>query len=152
MNDIRYIHTNIVARDWRNLVRFYREVFACEPVPPERDIRGDWLSRGTGVAGARIRGIHLRLPGHGENGPTLEIFSYDRMEARPAAAANRLGLGHLAFQVSDCRTLRERVLAGGGADLGELVTHEIPGVATLTFTYMTDPEGNILEIQSQGPS
>jgi len=148
MNSIRYVHTNIIARDWRKLARFYREVFACEPVPPERDIRGEWLSRGTGVAGARIRGQHLRLPGYGENGPTLEIFSYDRMEARPEAAANRLGLGHLAFEAGDCRELRKRVLAAGDADLGELVTHEIPGVGMLTFIYMTDPEGNILEIQS----
>jgi predicted enzyme related to lactoylglutathione lyase len=151
MSSISYVHTNIIARDWRKLARFYREVLACEPVPPERDIRGNWLSRGTGVPGAAIRGIHLRLPGHGENGPTLEIFSYDQMKEKPPAAANRLGLTHLAFQVTDCRAVREQVLAAGGADLGELVTHAIPGVGRLTFIYMTDPEGNILEIQSHDP-
>ena len=147
MSSIRYMHTNIIARDWRKLVRFYQEVFACEPVPPERDIREDWLARGTGVPGARIRGIHLRLPGHGEEGPTLEIFQYTHMEKKPATAANRQGLAHLAFQVEDPGATRTRVIAHGGADLGELVTHAIEGVGTLTFIYMTDPEGNILEIQ-----
>jgi predicted enzyme related to lactoylglutathione lyase len=148
MNSIRYAHTNIVARDWRRLAAFYREVFACRPVPPERDIRGDWLARGTGVPAAHIRGIHLRLPGHGESGPTLEIFSYDRTEEKPPSAANRPGLGHLAFAVPDCEAMREKVLARGGADLGELVSHRLEGVGTLTFIYMTDPEGNILEIQN----
>ena len=35
----RYVHTNLIARDWRELARFYVEVFGCELVPPERDSR-----------------------------------------------------------------------------------------------------------------
>jgi hypothetical protein len=38
--EIRYAHTNLVARDWRALSQ-------------------------------------LRLPGHGPEGPTLEVFSYE---------------------------------------------------------------------------
>jgi len=30
-----YVHTNLIARDWERLVRFYSEVFGCEPKPPE---------------------------------------------------------------------------------------------------------------------
>ena len=33
---IRYAHTNLIAKDWRSLARFYIEVFGCEPAGPER--------------------------------------------------------------------------------------------------------------------
>jgi hypothetical protein len=38
--DARYGHTNLIAREWRGLARFYEEVFGCAPVPPERDYSG----------------------------------------------------------------------------------------------------------------
>jgi len=28
----RYVHTNVVARDWRKLAGFYTRVFGCKPV------------------------------------------------------------------------------------------------------------------------
>lgn len=93
----RYTHTNLVASDWRTLARFYQDVFGCTPVPPERDYAGPALDAGTGIRGARLRGVHLRLPGYGEIGPTLEIFEYEPMEARPPFAINRPGYGHIAF-------------------------------------------------------
>ncbi len=72
----RYAHTNIVAKDWKRLAAFYREVFGCIAVPPERNLSGGWLDRATGIEGAHLAGIHLRLPGCGQAGPTLEIFQY----------------------------------------------------------------------------
>ena len=148
---IKYVHTNIISDDWAALARFYQLVFDCEPVPPARDLQGDWLEAGTGVEGAHLEGMHLRLPGHGADGPTLEIFQYHHnAPGPPTPAANRRGYGHLAFLVDDVSALREAVLAHGGADLGRVVSSQVPGVGTLTFTYMTDPEGNILEIQSWG--
>jgi hypothetical protein len=65
MIEARYVHTNIVARDWRRLAYFYEAVFGCTPVPPARDLSGPELERATGIAGVRIRGVHLRLPGTG---------------------------------------------------------------------------------------
>jgi len=145
---MRYAHTNIVAENWEKLAEFYQRVFACVPVPPVRDLSGEWLDRASGVRGAHLRGMHLRLPGHGNNGPTLEIFSYSEMEGKSAPAANRKGFGHIAFQVDDVSAARANVLANGGTDLGQPVEVEIPAVGRLTFLYMTDPEGNILEIQN----
>jgi predicted enzyme related to lactoylglutathione lyase len=147
---VRYVHTNLVARDWRQLVRFYVELFDCTPVPPERDLEGDWLAEGTGVPNARIRGMHLLLPGHGENGPTLELFEYDPAEERPAIAPNRPGFGHIAFEVPDVAAVREAVLAAGGSAVGATIRREIPGVGAITFAYLADPEGNIIEVQSWG--
>src|SRR6185436_9992827 len=82
--DARFGHVNLVAADWRLLADFYERVFGCVFVPPERDLGGPVLEAGTGVPGATIRGAHLRLPGLGENGPTLEIFQYGAEPERPA--------------------------------------------------------------------
>src|SRR5687768_2663978 len=98
---IRYGHTNIVAADWRRLAAFYADVFGCQMVPPERSLSGEWLAAGTGVRGAALQGVHLRLPGCGPDGPTLEIFQYQEMLEAPSAAGNRRGFGHIAFMVDD---------------------------------------------------
>jgi len=37
---LRFVHTNIVARDWERLAEFYVRVFGCTPVPPERCLSG----------------------------------------------------------------------------------------------------------------
>lgn len=147
MTAIRYAHTNLIARDWRKLADFYMRLFDCIPVPPERDIADAALARATGLPNAHLRGIHLRLPGHGENGPTLELFDYTELARREPPAANRPGYGHLAFQVPDVAAKHAEVLAAGGAALGEIVTFTLPGLPPLTMAYMQDPEGNIIEIQ-----
>jgi hypothetical protein len=38
-----YVHTNLIAHDWRALAEFYQQVFGCVPVPPERDLSGPLL-------------------------------------------------------------------------------------------------------------
>ena len=143
----RFAHVNIVARDWRALARFYEQVFGCTPVPPERSLSGPWLDSAIGLEAARIRGIHLRLPGYGDDGPTLEIFQYDEMESGSKTAINRPGLTHLAFAVDDVKAALGALLAAGGGTVGEITTVEVAGVSTITFVYATDPEGNILELQ-----
>ena len=143
----RYVHTNIVAKDWRALARFYQQVFGCEVILPERDHHGPWVQRATAVPDAQVRGAHIRLPGWGEDGPTLEIFEYNHLADSPAPAINALGLAHIAFSVDDVQSARRAVLEAGGSDYGEVVTTPVPGAGTITLVYMTDPEGNILELQ-----
>jgi catechol 2,3-dioxygenase-like lactoylglutathione lyase family enzyme len=146
--DARFGHVNLVARDWRALAAFYERVFGCVLVPPERDFSGPELSAGTGVADAALRGVHLRLPGLGPDGPTLEIFEYaEELDAMPPAA-NRPGFGHLAFAVADVGAARRVVLASGGQWIGEVVTLQVADGRHVTWAYVTDPEGNILELQS----
>ncbi len=145
ISSARYVHTNLVARDWRSLATFYNRVFGCEPIPPERDLAGPWLEECTAVSGARIRGIHLRLPG--VSGPTLEIFEYDQKLEKLPPKSNREGFRHIAFHVPDVDGARKEVIAAGGREVGNLVTIEVPGVGLLTVAYVTDPEGNIIELQ-----
>lgn len=144
---VRYVHTNIIARDWRALASFYIRLFDCKPVPPERDLSGAWLDAATGIEDAHITGIHLRLPGHGETGPTLEIFAYDAMPEHPEMAANTPGFAHIAFLVDDVEAVSKAVVDAGGEAVGGLAMRDVPGVGRLTFRYLRDPEGNMLEVQ-----
>ena len=143
----KYVHTNLVARDWKTLADFYQTVFGCSPVPPERNLTGPAIANATNISNAHIRGMHMRLPGWGDEGPTLEIFSYIPDLEHPGTAVNRPGFGHIAFSVDDVRTAKIIVLAAGGKSVGDVVEVQV-GEKFVTFAYLTDPEGNILELQS----
>lgn len=147
---MRFIHTNIAARDWKKLAQFYIEVFGCRVKPPERKLSGGWLDRATGLSQARLKGVHLVLPGHGESGPTLEIFTYEDTREGEPIMANHVGYTHIAFEVDHVRRTLDQALEQGAAPLGQVTEQEIPGVGMLTFVYLRDPEGNIVEIQSWG--
>jgi len=143
---MKYVHTNLIARDWKSLAQFYMDVFECQIAPPERDLYGLWADQLSGIDNVRIRGVHLRLPGY-TDGPTLEIFQYE-----PAAPGNNEpvvnspGYSHLAFEVDSVEDVLDKLLQRGGKTVGQLIHNQVPGVGTLTAVYARDPEGNIIEI------
>jgi predicted enzyme related to lactoylglutathione lyase len=143
----KFVHTNLIARDWKKLVRFYAEVFGCEPKGPERDLSAAWLDRVNGIPNAHLRGVHLRLPGYGDDGPTLEIFSYDQLIEGEVPRANECGFAHIAFAVDDVDQALQAVIAAGGGTVGEIATADVKGVGVLRVVYARDPEGNIVELQ-----
>ncbi len=145
---IRYTHTNLITEDWKSLAAFYEAVFECIPIPPDRDLSGEWLDKATGLENANICGIHLRMPGYAENGPTLEIFEYGEMPERPPINTNTPGFSHIAFAVDDVPGYAEKVIVKGGSIVGALTERLIEGVGNLIFQYVADPEGNIIELQS----
>lgn len=147
----KYVHTNIIAKDWRKLSEFYQTLFGCIPVPPERDLSGEKMEAGTGIPGVHLHGAHLRLPGYGDDGPTLEIFTYNNLIEQNESAVNRQGFGHIAFSVDDVTKAQKYVLEAGGNPVGEIVTVQIATGAKVTWCYVTDPEGNIIELQSWLP-
>ncbi|MDJ0790054.1 MAG: VOC family protein [Myxococcota bacterium] len=144
----RYVHTDLIAHDWRRLAGFYERVFGCERVPPERDYRGPDLDAGTGIPGGHLTGVHLRLPGCGAEGPTLELFQYDEPEPAGSRAVNRPGFTHIAFQVDDVESARAEVLSEGGSAVGRVVELEPEPGSRVCWCYVTDPEGNVIELQS----
>jgi catechol 2,3-dioxygenase-like lactoylglutathione lyase family enzyme len=144
----RFGHVNLTGLDWRRLARFYGDVFGCVVVPPERDYRSADLDRGTGLEGAHLTGAHLRLPGHGPDGPTLEIYRYDELQPHPGGSVDRPGWGHVAFQVPDVAAALDAVLGAGGGRVGDVVTLRTADGRHVTWCYATDPEGNIVELQS----
>ncbi len=146
---IKYVHTNIISNNWEVLSTFYQKVFECTAVPPIRNQSGEWLDKGTGLNNAHLKGVHLRLPGYGDQGPTLEIYQYVEMKEKPETiVANRLGFGHIAFLVDNVKLMYQKVLENGGRALGEITNNQVSGVGILTFVYMADPENNIIELQN----
>jgi predicted enzyme related to lactoylglutathione lyase len=145
---MKYVHTNIVTGNLRSLADFYINVFECKQTKPEGKLLGDWLEKGTGVKDANIKQIDLQLPGYDGNGPVLEIFEYSEVvnENLPPVA-NQKGLRHLAFKVENVTELAEKAVSNGGKRVGELITKEFKS-GTLEFSYITDPEGNLIEVQS----
>ncbi|WP_261134465.1 VOC family protein [Bacillus sp. Marseille-Q3570] len=144
---IKYVHTNIVAKDWSRLAMFYIEVFDCKPVYHERDLSGAWIDQVTNIDDVRIKGIHLSLPGY-EEGPTLEIFQYEPENLKSDIThINKQGYTHIAFQVDDVERVLEKLLEHGGKKYGGLVKKKYDSIGTLTVIYAEDPEGNIIEIQ-----
>jgi predicted enzyme related to lactoylglutathione lyase len=144
----RYVHTNLIARDWRALAEWYVTVFGCTVVPPERDFMGPELEAGSGVVGAHLQGVHLRLPGYDGAGPTLELFSYNVLAEGSRPAVNRPGFAHIAFAVDDVAQARAEVLAHGGRPVGEIVTLTTSAGKRVTWCYVTDPEDNAVELQA----
>ncbi len=142
----RFVHTNLIARDWRRLAAFYESVFGAVPVPPERDYSGPLFDAGTGVTGARLTGQHLRLPA-GPAAPTLEIFNYSVLADSASPRVNRPGFSHIAFAVDSVVDARAEFLAAGGTSVGEIVTLATPDGSRVTWCYVADPEGNIVELQ-----
>jgi predicted enzyme related to lactoylglutathione lyase len=145
---MRYAHTNIVAKDWRKLSDFYIRVFDCTMKPPKRELSGNWLDQATGLSNAELEGVHLLLPGHGDSGPTLEIFSYKDMHECKPVMANYKGFTHIAFEVEDVEPTFSEAIKCGARKLGEITEKIIEGMGALKFVYFRDPEGNIIEIQS----
>ena len=146
---IKFVHTNIIAKDWKTLSDFYIEVFDCKPIYPERNFKEPWLEKGTGVPEAALKGIHLLLPGFDRNGPTLEIFTYKSNKAPGMNYADTEGYGHIAFQVTDLEEVLEKALRKGAKKLGDISQTEIQNTGILRFIYIRDPENNIIELQSR---
>jgi len=147
-NQIKFVHTNIIAKDWKKLAQFYIDVFNCEPTYPERDLRGEWVDKLTKINDVNIRGMHLKLPGY-DNGPTLEIFEFNEiLESQNESIVNNKGFRHIAFHVSDVNETINKVIANGGTKYGDLIEKEIENMGFLKAIYVRDPEGNIVEIQN----
>lgn len=145
---IRYVHTNIIAKDSDKLIEFYKEVLGCKSIGEKRDLKGEWLDKMTGISNAHIVGEHLCLPGYDEDHPTIEIFSYDTMKESKGHEINQCGIAHLAFEVDNVEETLNKVLAAGGSCIGEVVHADYEDGRHAVFVYATDIEGNIIELQS----
>ncbi|MEM1010509.1 MAG: VOC family protein [Myxococcota bacterium] len=126
MSTIKFVHTNIIAQDWKKLADFYVDVFQCERLEPHRDLSEPWLAEATNIPSARLKGAHLRLPGFAKDeGPTLEIFQYQPQGNSGLVQANDRGFGHIAFLVDNVQEVAKHVLEQGGSQVGEQIQTEI---------------------------
>jgi catechol 2,3-dioxygenase-like lactoylglutathione lyase family enzyme len=138
-------HFAISCSDADRSIAFYRDNFGLELVADRVVEAGGYVEAVTGVAGARVRIVHLR--GYGFN---LELLEYTepRGDTR-SREPNHAGSAHICFVVDDvdatCDALRAKgikvrsrdgrpqVVTGGPNDGGKCV-------------YLEDPDGNPVEL------
>lgn len=144
---MKYSHTNIISKDWEKLSRFYQKVFDCVPLEPRRDYTGPWIENLVGIDGVRVVGEHIALPGYGEGGPTLEIFTYSVPGTKGPLAVNDYGFAHICFEIDrvpgTLTATLDRLLEEGGSILSTFPREQWENMKCV---YAKDPEGNIVEI------
>lgn len=140
---VRFDQVKILAGDLDSLVGFYEEALGCVTVVPPL-ATDNIVARGAGVPEATVTLAALRLPGRGKHGPVLELYSVEGEV--PEEWDYRPGNGQLAFEVDDLEAAIGKVISAGGSSLGEVVEWEAPSGSVARFIYLSDPEGNIIDL------
>ena len=138
-------------RDWRRLADFYVRVFGCTLVPPGaglsrpgsvgRDRRSERRAPWGAPAPAGTQSRRTDTPD-----PTGTTHRSTRGRRRPTTP----GSGHIAFAVPDVPAARESSSPRVAVSSGDRDASNGSGrlADRVTWTYVADPEGNIVELQS----
>ena len=134
-------HVSFTVPDIDKAVRFWCDVLGFDGAPIcER--HGPWVEKVTGVAGARIRVVHLHGYGH-----HMEFIQYaDGARENPADLPDRPGVGHVCLEVDDIHDTERRLLAAGATPLGAMTEIRESGMTPCIAGYMRDPNGIIIEL------
>ncbi|BDA79527.1 hypothetical protein LPTSP3_g24570 [Leptospira kobayashii] len=111
---IRFLHVNINSADWSKTVVFYTKILSTSATGFERDYKGDFIERLTGVSGAKVRGRHVTLPGYSEGGPTFEVFTYNQFSSKGPLNKSEKGRVATGFLVRDLNAAVNKVVQEGG--------------------------------------
>lgn len=141
---VRFDQTKFLARDPKSLAGFYEEALDCVTVVPLQEISDAAVPRAFGVPDATVSLTVLRLPGRGDHGPVLELYSVSG--PRPDDWHYQPGQGQIAFEVEDLEASIGAVVAAGGTKLGEVVEWEAPSGSRARFVFLNDPEGNVIDL------
>lgn len=138
-------HFSIACSDADRSLAFYRDLFGLELVSDREVEAGGFVEEVTGVAGARVRIVHLS--GHGAN---LELLKYaePRGDLR-AREPNHAGSAHVCFTTDDleeaCASLRSRGVKIRSRDGAPVTVVGGPNDGGKGL-YVEDPDGNAIEI------
>lgn len=136
----------ITVSDMDRALTFYRDVLTFEPVS-DTEVSGDAYERLTGVFGARIRIVRLRL-----GSEAIELIQYVAPEGRPIPADSRSNdrwFQHIAIVTGDMDAAYARLRAARvrHASTGpQTLPAWNPNAGGIRAFYFKDPDGNPLEI------
>jgi catechol 2,3-dioxygenase-like lactoylglutathione lyase family enzyme len=136
----RIDHINIVVSNLYKAREFFFLLGFSEGLGAELD--SAFLERLTGIAGAKGRFITLNHPG---SNVTLELlqFAADSGTDPALGRADRIGLRHLAFAVTDIEATVAGLRAAGVEFLSPIQTWEKTGKR---LVYLYGPDGILLEL------
>lgn len=135
----RMDHLNIVVSDLDQAKQFFFLLGCTEGISSELD--AGFLERVTGIQGAQGRFVALHHPG---SDLSIELLTFDAGSVRDEGIgrADRIGLRHLAFAVTDIEAEVERLQGHGVKFLGPIQTWEKTGKK---LVYFHGPDGILLE-------
>lgn len=136
----RIDHLNIVVSDLEQATAFFSLLGFEKGIGAALD--SVFLERLTGIAGARGRFVALHHPG---SNLSIELLQFDSDSgADPALGrADRIGLRHLAFAVTDIEASVARLASHGIQFLSPIQTWQTTGKK---LVYFRGPDGILLEL------
>lgn len=135
----RMDHLNIVVTDLAEATRFFLLLGFTEGISSELD--SAFLEKVTGIGGASGRFAALHHPG---SNLSLELLQFDAGSGAEEGIgrADRVGLRHLAFEVTDIEAEVQRLRDHGVKFIGDIRTWEKTGKR---LVYFHGPDGILLE-------
>jgi catechol 2,3-dioxygenase-like lactoylglutathione lyase family enzyme len=131
-------HQGIRVGEMERSIRFYAEAFGAEPVTRPFTIEGEFAEEQfEGPTGVSYRLCHLRFASG-----LIELFEFtEPREETVPVHPTRAGIMHVGFVVDDVEATVERVTAAGGR-----LVFPVTAWGANRLTYVTDPDGNVIEI------
>lgn len=135
----RIDHLNIVVSDLERAKKFFVLLGCTEGISSELDT--GFLEKLTGIRCAGGSFVALHHPG---SNLSIELLKFDAVApgAENIGLANRIGLRHLAFAVSDIEAEVQRLREHGVEFIGEVQTWQKTGKKLI---YFHGPDGILLE-------
>ena len=135
----RIDHLNIVVSDLDAAKKFFFLLGFTEGIRSELD--ANFLEKVTGIKGASGRFVALHHPG---SDLSVELLKFESAAERDdgTGRADRIGLRHLAFAVTDIETEVRRLQEHGVEFIGTIQTWEKTGKK---LVYFHGPDGILLE-------
>ena len=135
----RIDHLNIVVSDLEKSKEFFLLLGCTEGISSDLDT--GFMEKVTGIQGAKGTFVALHHPG---SNLSIELLKFDDAAAgdETIGQANRIGLRHLAFAVSDIEAEVQRLRSHGVEFIGEIQTWEKTGKR---LVYFRGPDGILLE-------
>ena len=142
----RLEHVGVVVEDLEAATEFFLEVGL------EREdatsVQGEWVDNVVGLKDVQADLVLVRTP---DGSGKLELTKFHKPaddQGPHAAAANRLGIRHVAFVVDDLKTIVDRLRVKGIETVGKVQDYE----GLFRLCYIRGPEGIIVELAEQiGP-
>ncbi|OGU12515.1 MAG: hypothetical protein A2075_23490 [Geobacteraceae bacterium GWC2_58_44] len=135
----RIDHLNIVVSKLDQAKEFFFLLGFTEGIGSDLD--SGFLEKVTGIQGARGRFVALHHPGSNLSIELLK-FDGDAVGAEGTGRADRIGLRHLAFAVTDIEAEVQRLQEHGVKFIGPIQTWEKTGKK---LVYFHGPDGILLE-------
>lgn len=138
-------HINIVVSNLEESAEFF-QALGFE-IQHQGDLQGEWISQIVGLQDVSARYVSLELPGENTRLELIKYYSPSSLGDDEISVANKLGLRHLAFRVSNIEEVVSRLKQRGVSFLSPIQVYE---PTNKKLVYLLGPDGVLLELAQYG--